>query len=107
MLNQRQAVAAARRKRLCSRGARRAVLPARSESSLPVLHAWLLMPYGRPLTAAAGRMQPVSYVSLALTLGTGAGLVWYYNHLKEQKLAGAHSLGLSPPCQPVPHSESG
>lgn len=40
-------------------------------------------------------MQPVSYVSLALTLGTGAGLVWYYNSLKEQKLAGARALALS------------
>lgn len=33
-------------------------------------------------------VQPVSYLSLALTLGTGGGLVWYYNNLKEKKLAG-------------------
>jgi hypothetical protein len=37
-------------------------------------------------------VQPVSYLSLALTLGTTGGLVWYYNHLKEQKLAGAAFL---------------
>lgn len=29
---------------------------------------------------------PVSYLSLGLTVGTGAGLVWWYNHEKEQKL---------------------
>lgn len=28
----------------------------------------------------------MSYLSLGLTVGTGAGLVWWYNHEKEQKL---------------------
>ncbi|CAL8462931.1 g2465 [Coccomyxa elongata] len=30
---------------------------------------------------------PVSYASLALTLGTGAGILWYFNHERERKLA--------------------
>jgi protein SCO1/2 len=29
---------------------------------------------------------PVSYMSLGLTVGTGAGLLWWYNHEKEQKM---------------------
>ncbi len=31
-------------------------------------------------------LQPVSYISLGLTLGTGFGLLYYYRHLKENKL---------------------
>ncbi|BDA48073.1 Protein SCO1 homolog, mitochondrial [Coccomyxa sp. Obi] len=34
---------------------------------------------------------PVSYASLALTLGTGAGILWYFNHERERKLAEIHS----------------
>ena len=38
-------------------------------------------PHPPPLT-----LQPVSYVSLALTVLTGAGIVTYYDHLKKTKL---------------------
>jgi hypothetical protein len=31
-------------------------------------------------------LQPVSYMSLGLTVGTGAGLLWWYNHEKDKKL---------------------
>ena len=31
-------------------------------------------------------MQPVSFVSLALTAATGGALLLYYNHLMSQKL---------------------
>ncbi len=33
-------------------------------------------------------VQPVSYASLALTLGTGAGILWYFSHERERKLTG-------------------
>ena len=33
-------------------------------------------------------LQPVSYISLALTLGTGAGLLWYYSQVRDKKLSG-------------------
>ncbi|KAI7835985.1 hypothetical protein COHA_010129 [Chlorella ohadii] len=29
---------------------------------------------------------PVSYMSLGMTVGTGAGLLWWYNHEKDQKM---------------------
>lgn len=41
-----------------------------------------------PLTAALLRLQPVNFASLGLTGITAAGLVYYYQHLKEQKLKG-------------------
>lgn len=37
-------------------------------------------------TAVVWGLQPVSYLSLALTLTTGVGLLYYYRHLKEVKL---------------------
>ena len=37
-------------------------------------------------------LQPVSYISLALTLGTGGGLLWYYSHVRDKKLSGAAIL---------------
>lgn len=30
--------------------------------------------------------QPVSYLSLGMTVGTGLGLLWWYNHEKDQKM---------------------
>ena len=33
-------------------------------------------------------LQPVSYISLALTLGTGGGLLWYYSQLQGKKMSG-------------------
>ena len=41
------------------------------------------------LLTASVTLQPVSYISLALTLGTGAGLLWYYSHVRDKKLSGA------------------
>ena len=38
-------------------------------------------------------LQPVSYVSLGLTVGTGAGLLWWYNREKERKIEEVHSGG--------------
>lgn len=35
---------------------------------------------------ACTTLQPVSYLSLGMTVGTGAGLLWWYNHEKEKKL---------------------
>ena len=37
-------------------------------------------------------LQPVSYISLALTLGTGGSLLWYYSHIRDKKLSGAAIL---------------
>ncbi len=31
-------------------------------------------------------MQPVSYLSLAVTAATGGALVWYYNYMMSEKL---------------------
>ena len=45
-------------------------------------------------TTDSSCMQPVSYASLALTLGTGAGILWYFNHEREKKLAGENKLDL-------------
>lgn len=36
-------------------------------------------------------VQPVSFVSLALTAATGGTLLMYYNHLMEQKLKKSES----------------
>eukprot|EP00887_Chlorella_sp_A99_P007715 scaffold20.g7715.t1 len=36
---------------------------------------------------------PVSYLSLGLTLGSGLGLLWWYQHEKEQKLKALTSAG--------------
>ena len=35
----------------------------------------------------------MSYVSLGLTVGTGAGLLWWYNREKERKIEEVHSGG--------------
>ena len=39
-----------------------------------------------------GTAQPVTYLSLALTLATGAGVTAYYLHLKQQRLKRAPRL---------------
>ena len=53
-------------------------------------------------------LQPVSYISLALTLGTGAGLLWYYSHVRDKKLSGVLLivLTLEEPLDPRPSAFS-
>ena len=50
-------------------------------------------------------LQPVSYISLALTLGTGAGLLWYYSQVRDKKLSGmlpsAVTMEETPESEPV------
>ena len=42
-----------------------------------------------PIQKKKKKKQPVSYASLALTMATGAGIVFYYDHLKQQKVRAA------------------
>uniref|UniRef100_A0A1D1ZNL1 Thioredoxin domain-containing protein n=1 Tax=Auxenochlorella protothecoides TaxID=3075 RepID=A0A1D1ZNL1_AUXPR len=44
---------------------------------------------GTPITSRG----PVSYASLALTLGTGAGLMWYFGQQQEKKVASQTTVG--------------
>lgn len=51
-------------------------------------HSHPLNPPYNPLSP-----QPVSYASLALTLGTGAGLMWYFGQQQEKKVASQTTVG--------------
>lgn len=50
-------------------------------------------------------LQPVNFVSLGLTAVTAAGLVYFYQHLRDTKLQGkvCHRKGASSPCCSPPH----
>ena len=57
-----------------------------------VWHALLLTAGSSALSEAADRpgvLQPVSYISLALTFATGTGLFWYFDRQREAKKQGA------------------
>lgn len=45
--------------------------------------------YGRDYYKHVHAAQPVTYLSLALTLATGMGVTAYYLHLKEKRLKSA------------------
>ncbi|KFM24111.1 SCO1-like protein, mitochondrial [Auxenochlorella protothecoides] len=46
-----------------------------------------------PPLGVAQATEPVSYASLALTLGTGAGLMWYFGQQQEKKVASQTTVG--------------
>lgn len=48
-----------------------------------MVHLWLKE---HPAEHTCLPLQPVSYMSLGLTVGTGAGLLWWYNHEKDKKM---------------------